>query len=185
MCGYSSDDNRICLFFGGVAPISRSNESGHQFDATDPLNASLNFGYAIVEGECRRSVSAIGLEPAIGFVHHPAADYQVKEGFVYDLMEPFRWLIDLTALQAFESRLLDLKDFFFVGGDFSYRFEVDAKRRFVEAIKRTFNSGIKYRGRQLRWDTVIQQKTLELAQFLKGKSKVVDFVEPAPKRTRR
>jgi CRISPR-associated protein Cas1 len=158
----------------------RLNETTHQFDASDAFNATLNFGYAILESECRKSVNATGLEAAIGFVH-PPADYQIKEGLVFDLMEPFRWLIDLTTLQAFESRLLDIEDFFFTGDDYSYRFEPEAKRRFVEAIRKRFNSGVEYKSRHLRWDSVIQQKTLELAGFLTGKSRTLDFVEPAPR----
>jgi len=157
----------------------RLNETTHQFDASDAFNATLNFGYAILESECRRSVNAIGLEPAIGFVHPPAS-YQIKEGFVFDVMEVFRWIIDLTALQAFESGLLDIKDFFFTGDDYSYRFEVEAKRRFVEAIKRRFNSGIKYKGRHFRWDSLIGQKLVEFSRFLVGKSQKIDFTEPRP-----
>ena len=188
-----STEARVALaywsVFQSILPESlgfrgRLNQTSHQYDAADPFNASLNFGYAMLESECRKSVNAIGLEPAIGFLH-PIADYQVKEGLVFDTMEPFRSLVDMTALEAFECGLLELKDFFFTGNDFSYRFEPDAKRRFVEAIRRRFNSGVKYRGRQWRWDTIIQRKTQELAQFLMKKSSTLDFTEPTPSLERR
>src|SRR5208337_1597527 len=42
------------------------------------------------------------------------------------------------------------------------------------------NSGMKYRGRVLKWDTVIEQKTTELSQFLAGRSREIDFIEPSP-----
>jgi len=34
---------------------------------------------------------------------------------VYDLQEPFRWIADVTVMEAFESRMLDLPDFYFKG----------------------------------------------------------------------
>lgn len=33
----------------------------------------------------------------------------------------------------------------------------------------------------LKWDTVIEQKTAELARFLTGKSLSLDFMQPAPR----
>jgi CRISPR-associated protein Cas1 len=155
------------------------NETSHQFDASDAFNATLNFGYAILEAECRKAVNAIGLEAAVGFVH-PPANYQIKEGLVLDLQECFRWLIDLTALQAFESRLLDIEDFFFTGDDYSYRFDIEAKSRFLDLLREQFNSGVKYKGRVWKWDTVIEQKANELGRFLVGKLSTPDFIEPAP-----
>jgi len=50
---------------------------------------------------------------------------------VYDLHEPFRWLGDMATLQTFESGVLDLKDFYFTGDDYSYKIEIEAKRRFL------------------------------------------------------
>ena len=50
---------------------------------------------------------------------------------VYDLQEPLRWLGDVATIEAFESRVLDLKDFYFTGDDYSYKIEIEAKRRFL------------------------------------------------------
>jgi hypothetical protein len=46
----------------------------------------------------------------------------------------------------------------------------------LEALNRS-----KAYARLLKWDTVIEQKTNELARFLTRKTSVLDFVEPAPK----
>lgn len=46
--------------------------SSHQNDATDPGNAALNYGYGVLEGECRRAINAVGLEPSVGFLHDAA-----------------------------------------------------------------------------------------------------------------
>src|SRR3989304_8819438 len=37
--------------------------SSHQNNATDPINAALNYWYGFLEGECRRTIKVIGLEP--------------------------------------------------------------------------------------------------------------------------
>ncbi len=66
--------------------------SSHQNNASDPVNLALNYGYGFLEGECRRAINAVGLEPAVGFLHD-SSDYQTKQSLVYDLEEPFRWLM--------------------------------------------------------------------------------------------
>ena len=37
-----------------------------------------------------------------------------------------------------------------------------------------------YRGQRLKWDTVIEQKAVELSRFLKGRTSTVDFEKPSP-----
>jgi len=73
-----------------------------------------------------------------------------------------------------------MKDFYFLGDDYRYHIEVEAKRRFLELLKNRFNSGVKYKRGTWKWDTIILNKTQELARFLLDKSKQIDFVEPRP-----
>src|SRR5208282_4457358 len=153
--------------------------SSHQNDATDPVNAALNYGYGVLEGECRRAINAVGLEPSVGFLHD-FSNYQTKQSLVYDLQEPFRWLIDLTVMQAFESGVLNLSNFYFTGDDYRYRFGLEAKTRFLNLLREQFNSGVNYKGRVLKWETVIGQKTIELIYLLTRKSQEIDFGEPHP-----
>ena len=126
------------------------------------------------------AINAVGLEPAVGFLHD-FSNYQTKQSLAYDLQEPFRWLVDLSVIQTFESRTLELHDFYFTGDDYRYRFEADAKRRFIDVLRERFNSGVKYKGHVLKWGTMIEQKANELGQFLIGKRASLDFNEPAPK----
>jgi CRISPR-associated protein Cas1 len=153
--------------------------NSHQKNASDPFNAALNYGYGFLEAECRMAINSVGLEPAVGLLHE-FSSYQTKESLAYDLQEPFRSLVDLSVIQAFESGLLDLHDFCFTGDDYRYRFESDAKQRFIETLRERFNAGARYKGRLLKWDTVIEEKTLELSRFLGGKSPRLDFLEPTP-----
>lgn len=118
-----------------------------------------------------------GLEPAVGFLHD-FSDHRMKESLAYDLQEPFRWLVDVSVLQAFESGALELHDFYFTGDDYRYRFEPEAKQRFIEVLREQFNSGASYKGRILKWDTVIERKATELGRYLIGRSQSVDFSDP-------
>ncbi len=43
------------------------------------------------------------------------------------MQEPFRWIADVAVMEAFESGVLDLPDFYFTGDDYRYRFEPEAK----------------------------------------------------------
>jgi CRISPR-associated protein Cas1 len=98
---------------------------------------------------------------------------------VYDLQEPFRWISDVAVVEAFESGVLDLPDFYFTGDDYRYRFEPEAKQRFLDLLRERFNSRVTYKGRSLKWDTVIQQKANELGRYLIGRSRSLDLSGPA------
>lgn len=81
----------------------------HQYNASDPFNLCLNYAYGVIEGYVRRAINIVGLEPSVGFLHEFTGS-QTKESLVYDLQEPFRWIGDVTTIEAFESTVLDMKD---------------------------------------------------------------------------
>ena len=83
-------------------------------------------------------------------------------------------------MDAFQSRLLDLPDFYFTGDDYRYRFEPEAKQQFLNLLRERFNSAVGYKGRALKWDTVIEQKTAQLGRYLVGRSSEIDFSELSP-----
>jgi CRISPR-associated protein Cas1 len=152
----------------------------HQYNAVDPVNLALNYAYGVLEGECRKAINIVGLEPSVGFLHD-FAGYQTKQSLVYDLQEPFRWICEVASLEAFESGLLDLKDFYFMGDDYRYHIDFEAKRRFLELLRERFNSGVRYKGKHWKWDTVILKKTEEIGRFLLDKSESLDFTGPNPR----
>lgn len=55
---------------------------------------------------------------------------------------------------------------------------LDAKCRFIHVLRERFNSGVKYKGRILKWDTIIEQKATELGRLLVNRMRMVDFAEP-------
>jgi CRISPR-associated protein Cas1 len=140
---------------------------------------ALNYAYGVLEGECRAAINTVGLEPSVGFLHETSG-YQTKQSLVYDLQEPFRWIADVAVMEAFESGVLELPDFYFTGDDYRYRFEPEAKERFLDLLRGRFNSGVRYKGRAFKWDTVIEQKAGELSGYLVGRAAAIDFCQPLP-----
>jgi CRISPR-associated endonuclease Cas1 len=59
--------------------------------AVNPPNAILNYLYAVVESECRLSVSALGLDPGLGVLH---VDTPARDSLACDLMEVVRPQVD-------------------------------------------------------------------------------------------
>jgi len=63
-------------------------------NATDVINALLNYGYTVLAGEISKFINGMGLDPYYGFHHKEHISFQP---LVYDLIEPFRWLVDYSA----------------------------------------------------------------------------------------
>lgn len=64
-------------------------------DATDPLNAILNYAYTLLEVETRVAIHANGLDPELGLLH---VDARARESLVCDLVEPVRSTVDQLCL---------------------------------------------------------------------------------------
>jgi CRISPR-associated endonuclease Cas1 len=77
-------------------------------NATHPVNAILNYGYAMLENQMRMHVVARGLDPASGFLH---GQYRGDPGLVFDLMEPLRPLVDRKVLEFVRKNTFTPGDF--------------------------------------------------------------------------
>ncbi len=76
--------------------------------AADPINALLNYGYALAEAECRVAILAVGLDPGLGVVH---TDSRGRDSLALDLLEPLRPIVDQHVLALLENRHLRADDF--------------------------------------------------------------------------
>jgi CRISP-associated protein Cas1 len=84
-----------------------SAKSGSNRDATHPVNAMLNYGYAILESQVRLRVAAAGLDPYMGYFHAP---WRERQGLVLDLMEPVRPVVDRAVLGFAQSHAFSAGD---------------------------------------------------------------------------
>lgn len=68
-------------------------------NATNVINALLNYGYSVLASDVAKYVNAFGLDPYYGF-NHKMGYYM---SLVYDIIEPFRVVVESTVLQMANS----------------------------------------------------------------------------------
>ncbi len=75
----------------------------------DPVNAMLSFVYTLLCHDCRGACEAVGLDPAVGFLHR---DRPGRPGCALDLMEEFRaFVVDRLVLTLINRRQIASKQF--------------------------------------------------------------------------
>lgn len=96
----------------------------------DPVNALLSFCYSIFANECASALSAVGLDPYVGFLH---TDRPGRKSLALDLMEEFR----AVACDRFVLSLINLRQI--KSGDFITKengavlLKDDARKAFLKA----------------------------------------------------
>jgi CRISPR-associated protein Cas1 len=153
---------------------ARMHES-HQMNASDPVNALLNYGYAILESECRKALNAVGLEPTVGFLHEAR---QTRYALVYDLMEPYRWLVDTAIIECLEYERFSKKDFRRLD-NYILRLRPEAVKKLLDALHLKLDKTTRYRDKFYAWSTVIRLHCEELASYLLGKRAEIRFGNPS------
>jgi CRISPR-associated endonuclease Cas1 len=64
--------------------------------AANPVNAMLNYLYAVLESETRLAIATLGLDPGLGVLH---ADTAARDSLACDVMEPIRPDVDAYVLK--------------------------------------------------------------------------------------
>jgi len=141
--------------------ITRHSENTPVRDADDPVNALFNYGYSILESECWKVVNTMGLEPYIGFIH---TTHTNKAPMVYDLEEPFRWLVEKVTLKLIFEKKVRLSDF--MTTDYgNIRLKPNTVKLVLDEISKQFRNTVLYRGKRRQWSTMIMLKTRELTKL--------------------
>jgi CRISPR-associated protein Cas1 len=152
---------------------SRMHET-HQMNASDPVNVLLNYGYAILESQCRKALNSVGLEPTVGFLHEAR---QTRYPLVYDFQEPYRWLVDTTVISCLENGRFGKKDFYRMD-NYVLRLRPESAKKLIDALRIKFNSPVRHAGKVCGWDTLIRLKAQELANYILSRRNELDFGEP-------
>ena len=82
--------------------------SGSGRHATHPVNAMLNYGYAVLAGQIERAIVSRGLDPAKGHLH---VEKPARPSLVYDLIEALRPRMDGKLLGWIVSEQWQVSDF--------------------------------------------------------------------------
>lgn len=135
--------------------------------ATDPLNAMLNYGYGILEGECRRAIHYAGLDPYGGFLH---VDRPGKASLVYDLMEEFRQqVVDKSVLKIFSLGQVKPDEFTLENG--VCKMADSARKLLLSELLNKLEDQIRYNDKNMKWTDLILGQARGIAQYLRGETK--------------
>ena len=153
---------------------SRKNLScSWNMNASDPVNALLNYGYAILESVIRKDINVIGLDVSIGYLHEIAPS---KHPLVYDLQELFRYVIDYSVIELLETKIK--KSDFITTENYHIRLRPDTAKLLIEKIKNNFNKRYEFRNKQHTLDNIMFENVRELSRYISGKIKTLDFKIP-------
>jgi CRISPR/Cas system-associated endonuclease Cas1 len=90
----------------------RADGGGYNRGATHPVNAMLNYAYAVLIAQTQIRLIVEGYDPTIGIMHEKRALRGINPGFALDHMEPMRPVVDRAVLQLIDAVT-------FTGADFS------------------------------------------------------------------
>lgn len=77
-------------------------------NASDPINAMLNYAYAVLQAQVQVRAVSEGFDPTIGIMHH---GYKESPAYVFDLMEPERPKVDAAILRFVAEHEFSATDF--------------------------------------------------------------------------
>ena len=154
---------------------SRKNKSySWNMNAADEINALLNYGYAILESEVRKDINAVGLDPAVGFLHELD---ESKEPLVYDMQELYRGLVDLSVIQLLEEKKLKKSDFIMTE-NYHIRLRDSTSKALIEKIRLNMNAKSSFKGRNATYQTILFENVRAIANFTVNKTKALSFDVP-------
>jgi CRISPR-associated endonuclease Cas1/CRISPR-associated protein Cas4 len=133
---------------------------------TDPVNALLSFGYAMLAKEALAAALSVGFESGLGIYHRPRPG---RPSLALDLMEEFRPLvIDSTVLSVINSR--ELRQSHFNRRGKAVVLTDDGRRAFIAAIERRLRSTIRHPtfGYDVTYRRAINVQARLLARSIQG-----------------
>ena len=124
------------VYFDGLGKMFRRGvtfEKRARRPPTDPVNALLSFGYALLYNEAISALCAIGCDPYLGFYHTP---HFGRCSLALDLMEEFRPLVaDRLAVNLLNLGVVTPEDFTREEGG-GMRLSDDARKLFLREYER-------------------------------------------------
>ncbi len=125
--------------------------------ASDPINASLNYGYGILYGQVERAVVLAGLDPYAGFLH---VDRSGKPSLVLDLIEEFRAATVDRAVLGLVNKGSALAQ------DDKGKLDSPTRKLLAEKVQERLDAPVRYAGKQNTLRSALQSQARHLAVFL-------------------
>ena len=133
---------------------------------TDPINAMLSFGYAMLTRTWLTVLSSVGFDPYLGFYHHPRFG---RPALALDMMEPFRSIVaDSTVIQVVNNG--EVKPDGFVSAGPAVNLKPHAKRAFIQAYERRLDQEVTHPvfGYRVSMRRLLEVQARLLARHLAG-----------------
>jgi CRISP-associated protein Cas1 len=89
----------------------RADGGGYNRGATHPVNAMLNYAYAVLIAQTQIRLIMEGYDPTIGIMHEKKALRGINPGFALDHMEPMRPVVDRAVLHLLNTVTFNGADF--------------------------------------------------------------------------
>lgn len=110
-------------------------------DASDVVNALLNYGFSILYAEIAKQLNALGLDCYVGFYH---SNHSSRLPLVYDMIEPFRHLMDRCVYEVQDS--IRKRDYIF-SRDGIVILSSDLKKHFIDLLSKILDRRRDYKAR--------------------------------------
>ena len=143
-------------------------ESRNRRPPTDPINAMLSFGYAMLTRTFVNTLTAVGFDAYRGFYHQPRYG---RPALALDMMEPFRPLIvDSAVIMAVNNGEIQLKDF--VRESVGTSLSDAGRKRFIATLERRLGQVVTHPifGYRLEYRRLLEIQSRLLARFLLGET---------------
>ncbi len=138
----------------GLLPPSFTARIGR--GALEPVNAALNYGYAILQSYVWNAVINAGMEPYEGVLH---ARRPGKPSLVLDLMEEFRaWVVDRQVIRLRPQ----------LGREKEGGLSLATRRLLTERIQESMAARHPWRNRRLHLESIVQRQAWRLAAAFCG-----------------
>jgi CRISPR-associated protein Cas1 len=107
---------------------------------TDPVNALLSFGYALLTSKVASAVQLVGFDPYVGYLH---STFYGRPALALDLVEEFRpVIVDSMVVEILNHRILTPADFVVELG--AYRLKQDKRVLFFTRLEERLNQEIQH-----------------------------------------
>ncbi|MDP3274838.1 MAG: type I-C CRISPR-associated endonuclease Cas1c [Deltaproteobacteria bacterium] len=169
--GYEGD--AAARYWGWFASTLHGADEGVVFEGrsrrppTDPVNAMLSFGYALLLQDCIAALATAGLDPDLGFLHFERPG---RPSLALDLMEEFRVvLVDRLVVAMVNRKQVRGRDFVAREGG-GIEMSSEARRALIVAYQERKRETIKHpwTGDELVWGLLVMYQARLLARAIRG-----------------
>ncbi len=160
------------LYFSEFHGMIKSDSTTFDFDGRnrrppkDPINAILSFLYAVLTRQATVTVSAVGLDPYLGYLHRPKYS---KPALALDLIEEFRSIIcDSTCLTVVNNGEITESDM--TKTDFGVSLSAEGRKTIIKAYERRMDTSVMHPllGYRASYRRILETQARLLARHVLG-----------------